>query len=80
MAIIGLLTGNWLAGALFSSGYFLGREMAQAEYRVIEKFYNGRRIKMPWYAPFERRAWDKKSMIDWIVPAVVTIAIATFMG
>lgn len=76
MAIVILLTGNWIAGALFSSGYFLGREMAQAEYRVIQKYYDGRRSKMPWYGAFEARGWDKKSMLDWILPATVTIAIA----
>lgn len=67
------------AGVLFVGGYYLGREMAQAEYRVIEQYY-GIRSKMPWYGAFERRAWDKKSMLDWIIPAVVTISIATFIG
>ena len=78
MAIIGLITGNWIAGALFSSGYYLGREMAQAEYRVIQKYYDGRRAKMPCYGAFEARGWDRKSMLDWILPATVTIAIATY--
>jgi len=72
MAIIGLLTGNWLAGALFSSGYFLGREMAQAEYRVIQKFYEGKRANMPWYGGFEIRAWDLKSVLDFGLPIIVT--------
>lgn len=72
MAIIGLLTGNWLAGAMLGVGFFLGREHAQAEYRVIEKFYDGRRIKMPWYGGFERRAWDVKSILDFVLPIVAT--------
>jgi hypothetical protein len=69
---------DWWFGALFASGYYLGREMAQAEYRVIQKFYDGRRSKMPWYGAFEPRGWDRKSMLDWILPTTVTIAIATY--
>lgn len=76
MAIIGLLTGNWLAGALFASGYYLGREMAQAEYRNILYNYGGKRVNMPWWGAFQARAWDRKSMLDWILPTIVTISIA----
>jgi len=69
---------DWWFGALFASGYYFGREMAQAEYRVIQQYYDDRRSKMPWYGAFEARAWDKKSMLDWVLPATVTIAIATY--
>ena len=67
---------DWWFGALFAFGYYIGREMAQAEYRVIQKYYDGRRSKMPWYGAFEARGWDKKSMLDWILPAIVTMTIA----
>lgn len=67
---------DWWFGALFASGYYIGREMAQAEYRVIQKYYDGRRSKMPWYGAFEARGWDKKAMLDWILPAIVTMTIA----
>jgi hypothetical protein len=76
MAIIGLLTGNWLAGACFGSAFFVGREHAQAEYRVIQKYYDGKRANMPWYGGFEPRGWDRKSMLDWILPTVITMTIA----
>ena len=33
-AVIGLTTRNWWIGAALASGYFLGREVAQAEYRA----------------------------------------------
>lgn len=69
---------DWWFGALFASGYYLGREMAQAECRVIQKFYDGKRAKMPWYGAFEPRGWDRKSMLDWTLPTTVTIAIATY--
>lgn len=78
MAIIGLLTGNWFAGACFGSAFFLGREHAQAEYRVIQKFYEGKRANMPWYGGFEPRGWNMKSMLDWILPTVLTIAISSY--
>ena len=76
MAIVGLLTGNWFAGACVGSAFFLGREHAQAEYRVIQKFYDGKRANMPWYGGFEPRGWDVKSMLDWILPTVITMTIA----
>jgi hypothetical protein len=71
---------DWWFGALFASGYYLGREMAQAEYRVIQQYYDGRRSKMPWYGAFEARAWDRKALLDWVLPTIVTMIIATFMG
>lgn len=67
---------GWWLGALFAIGYYLGREMAQAEYRLIQKHY-GHRGLMPWWGAFQRRAWDTKSVLDWVLPglAVVTVAI-----
>jgi hypothetical protein len=72
MAIIGLLSGNWFAGACFGSAFFVGREHAQAEYRVIQKFYEGKRANMPWYGGFEIRVWDLKSILDFGLPIIVT--------
>ncbi len=70
---------SWWAGALLAAGFYLGREHAQAEYRVIQKFYDGRRVKMPWYGGFEPRGWDKKSMLDWILPLTAVLSVALFM-
>jgi hypothetical protein len=72
MAIIGLLTGNWFAGVCFGSAFFVGREHAQAEYRVIEHFYEGKRANMPWYGGFESRGWDIKSILDFGLPIAAT--------
>ena len=83
MAIIGLLTGNWLAGACFGVAFFLGREHAQAEYRVIEHFYEGKRANMPWYGGFEPRGWNVKSILDFVLPIIVTtiaLLIVKFTG
>lgn len=83
MTIIGLLTGNWFAGACFGSAFFLGREHAQAEYRVIQKFYEGKRANAPWYGGFEPRGWDLKSILDFVLPITATaiaLIIANLVG
>lgn len=80
MAIVGLLTGNWLAGAMLGIGFFLGREHAQAEYRVIQKFYEGKRANMPWYGGFEPRGWDLKSILDFVLPIVATMVAVVIIS
>ena len=80
MAIIGLLTNNWMAGAMLGIGFFLGREHAQAEYRVIQKFYDGKRANMPWYGGFERRAWNVKSILDFVLPIVATMVAVVIIS
>lgn len=72
MTIIGLLTKNWSAGACFGSAFFFGREHAQAEYRVIQAYYDGKRANMPWYGGFEPRAWSLKSILDFVLPIAAT--------
>lgn len=70
------LTGSWLVGAAAGLWYFVGREYAQAEYRLIEHFYFGRRADMPFLAPLrDKRAWNKKSMLDWVLPMVAVTAV-----
>jgi len=80
-AVIGWRTGNWWAGAALASGYFIGREIAQAEYRWIEQFGEGLRANMPWTAAFDRRIWHNPDQImDWLGPIVITSAIAFGVG
>jgi hypothetical protein len=69
---------SWWLGAFFVIGYYLGREMAQAEYRVISDFYGGKRANMPWWGSFEPRAWTEKGLLHWILPSVAVIACAFF--
>ena len=75
-AVIGLLTGNWWAGAAAGAFCYLGREVAQAEYRTILANYGGKRANMPWYGGFEPRAWTRKGLIDWVVPALAVTLVA----
>jgi len=76
-AIVGRLTRNWWTGAALSSAYFVGREIAQAEYRWIERFGGGLRANMPWWGPLDVRVWPKLDQwVDWIGPVVVTCLTA----
>lgn len=75
--LVGLWTRNWWAGGALASAYFLGREIAQAEYRWIEVYGQGLRANMPWWGPLDLRVWPKADQwIDWIGPIVATGALA----
>jgi len=67
---------SWWLGAVFAIGYYLGRETAQAEYRVIQEVYGGKRANMPWWGGFQRRAWNTKSILDWALPSIAVIIVA----
>lgn len=78
---IGLATRLWWAGACLTSGYFLGREIAQAEYRWIEQFGDGLRANLPWWGAADVRVWSTADQIaDWLGPIVVTATIALVMA
>jgi hypothetical protein len=76
-AVVAQFAGIWV-GAALAAGYFIGREFAQAEYRVIEAHYK-HRIDMPLWGGFEPRAWTAKALIDWIAPAVAVCVVAWWM-
>lgn len=65
---VGQLLGDWFAGGALGCLWFLAREHTQAEYRWIAKFGDGKRSNMPWWGGFDPRAWDKASLLDWLVP------------
>lgn len=65
------------AGAAAGAWYFIGREYAQAEYRLIEHYYGGKRANMPTLAPLrDARAWNRKSILDWVLPSVAVCIVA----
>ncbi|WP_137680639.1 hypothetical protein [Aurantiacibacter suaedae] len=77
---IGLLTRNWWAGALLACGYFIGRELAQAEYRWIEQFGAGLRANAPWWAAFDPKVWTKADQVaDVVGPILATGLLARIM-
>jgi hypothetical protein len=75
-----MLTGSWRLGAAIASAYFIGRELAQAEYRWIEWFGHGLRKNMPWWGPFDMRVWTTLDQwVDWLGPLLATSTLAVAM-
>lgn len=80
-AMVGLATRNWWIGAALASGYFLGREVAQAEYRWIEQFGDGLRANLPWWGAADARLWTQPAQVaDWLGPILATILVAVVIG
>lgn len=61
---IGLLTGDWLAGACAGAFFFVGREHAQQQ-----AFY-----KRGDFEAFDLRRWDMDALLDLAFP-VVAVAV-----
>ena len=73
--VIGFIFNNWFAGTCFSCALYIGREQAQAECRIIKNKYNGQRSEMPWYGSFEIDAWNLKSILDFMLPALSVLVV-----
>ena len=73
--LLGLLLGNWWLGGLLACAWWMAREHSQAEYRWIESYGGGLRVRMPWWGGFDLRAWNWPSALDLLVPAVVCASI-----
>lgn len=56
------------------AGFYVGREVAQAEYRYIEAYCKGKRANMPTFAVFSPKAWTLKGILDWLLPCIVVVA------
>ena len=61
-----------LATLFIPSAFYLGREIAQAEYRYIEA-HGRKRANCPWWCGFVPEAWTLKSLLDWILPLGVAL-------
>ena len=72
--IIVFLGLGWEA-CFWSASFYLGREIAQAEYRFIQA-NGGKRADVPWYCGFYPSAWTAKSVLDCLLPWVVCLAAA----
>ena len=55
--------------------FYLGREIAQAEYRYIEA-HGRKRVNCPWWCGFMPEAWTLKGLLDWILPLGVSLGAA----
>ena len=58
--------------AWVAAGFYVGREIAQAEYRYIEA-NGGKRYACPWYCGFLPSAWNLKSVLDWGLPVAIAM-------
>lgn len=68
-AIVGLLTGDWLAGALLCVGVFLGREHAQREYAIKKPG-----VALVGYEALDFWRWNIDEILDLVFPIVAVIA------
>ncbi len=79
LAVVGL-TRSWTAGAAAACAWAISREITQAEYRWIEQFGGHHRANMPWWGGFDPRVWHGiHSWLDWVLPCLVTCAIAVLV-
>lgn len=58
--------------------FYIGREHAQAEQRVISRHYDNKRTNAPWWCGFEYRAWTIKGLLDWALPLFVFMVVLSF--
>ena len=69
------LTKDMWLGAVAGSMFFMGREVAQNEYRWMKA--NGtNRDTTPWYIGFTPEAWHAKAVQDAFVPAIIVFGLA----
>ena len=72
---IGLVTGDWFAGACFGIAFFVGREHAQAQAKL------GYTFKTTFQA-FDVRKWSLDSQLDLLFPTsacLIILVIATLL-
>lgn len=75
--IVYLLLGSAIVGAALAIGVFFGREHAQAEYRWIERFGDGKRANWNWNNIFTSKIWSVDSLVwDFLLPSIVVIGVA----
>lgn len=73
--VVGLMFGNWFAGACFGFAFFLGREHAQAQDKLGYSFKTT-------FQAFDVRKWSLDAQLDLLFPAVAVLivyAIASFI-
>ena len=66
--VIGLVTGDWFAGACFGIAFFVGREHAQAQAKL------GYTFKTTFQA-FDVRKWSLDAQLDLLFPTIVCLII-----
>lgn len=68
--------GLHIHAALAMAALWAGREIAQAEYRWIAAFGQGKRANMPWWGGFDPRVWSRDAfLVDLLLPAAAGAAV-----
>ena len=80
VAALGVTFGLWTGAAVTMCALWIGREIAQAEYRWIEHFGDGKRANMPFWGPLDPRVWDFHSMVNWLGPIAVAVPVIILSG
>jgi hypothetical protein len=78
-ALFLLIPHNFFVGFIAATFFFAGREIAQAEYRYMKLYTNGKRNEdMRWWkAFFTTKVWNLQSLFyDLFLPALVTVSIS----
>lgn len=72
-----LITSSLIPGAVFACGFFVGRELAQAENRYVKKYHEGNRPEtMRWWKALTPEIWSMDSFFwDMILPIIITLII-----
>ena len=66
------LLGAPAACLFWPAAFYLGREVAQAEYRYIES-HGRKRAPCPWWCGFKPGAWTAKGLLDWLLPLAAAL-------
>ena len=76
-ALLALIPGLWLGWwemFALASGFLLGREHAQAEYRYLSKHkLNRQQVKWLEFKCLRRDYWDLDSVLDFLAPVVAML-------
>lgn len=78
--VVGYFVDYPVVFALCAVWFFIGREIAQAEYRWIEYFGDGKRANMKWYNAFEARAWNVHSWWWNLLLPILCFGVITLIG
>jgi hypothetical protein len=83
----GLATDNWLAGGLGASMFFLGWEVTQRRYHIIEEMnkytIDSKKIsqkELPMYSGFDILNWNKDALLDIAFPVIATIIVGSIFA
>jgi hypothetical protein len=66
--VIGLVTGDWFAGACFGIAFFVGREHAQVQAKL------GYTLKTTFEA-FDVRKWSRDAQLDLLFPVIACLLL-----